>query len=248
MELVRKLLSTLFPSRCLLCQKTVVAQLDNENIEICPDCLRQLPYNENSCRQCALPLAIDLEEEVLCGRCMKNPPAFDYSYSPLRYEGDIVRLVHQLKFNEKITVSRSLSEIMLKYLSIKMAEQGESHSNSPDCLLPVPLHNSRLRQRGFNQSIELARVVAKQLNIPIEFDAISRRRSTTSQMGLDAKQRRKNIKGAFLVVKEVSARHVLIIDDVMTTGSTVDELARTLKKSGVEKVGVLSFSRAPIRN
>ena len=116
-----------------------------------------------------------------------------------------------------------------------------------DCLMPVPLHKTRMRLRGFNQSIELSRVISKKLNVPIECNAVNRRRSTESQTGLNITQRRKNIKGAFEVVKKISANHVLIIDDVMTTGSTVDELARVLKKEGVKRVGVLCLARAPIK-
>ena len=244
MELAKKLLSALFPSRCLLCQKTVNQQAENTALEICPECYKALPHNTASCIQCALPLADDQLDDVLCGRCIKKTPAFDYAYSPLRYEDDVIRLMHQLKFNEKITSSRTLGEMMLQLLKGKVTQE----NIKPDCLLPVPLHPARLRQRGFNQSIEIARVISKKLNIPIEYDAIRRNRSTTSQMGLDAKARRKNIKGAFSVKHKLNARHVLIVDDVMTTGSTVNELAKTLKRNGVKHVGVLSFARAPVKN
>ena len=242
MELAKKLLSNLFPSRCLLCQKTVHPQAGNTAIEICLDCFEGLPRNHTSCVQCALPLADDMPDNVLCGRCIKKTPAYDYVYSPLLYEGDVIRLMHQLKFNEKITFARTFGEILFQLLKLEPSQE-----NNPDCLLPVPLHSSRLRQRGFNQSIELARVLSKKLNIAIEYDAVTRSRSTTSQMGLDAKARRKNIKGAFSMVKKLKAKHVLIVDDVMTTGSTVDELAKILKRNGVERVGVLSFARAPVR-
>lgn len=246
MERIKKLLLNLFPSRCLLCQKTVLPQSANENIEICVKCLSGLPYNEVSCRQCALPLMAEIGEDVLCGRCIKKPPAFDYVYSPLRYEDDVIRLVHQLKFSEKITFSRTLGEIMFECWQVAANKKGKE--DKLDCLLPVPLHQSRMRQRGFNQSIELSRVMAKKLELPIAYNMASRVRRTTAQTGLDATQRRRNIKGAFDGVDKLSAKHVLIIDDVMTTGSTVDELSRLLKKKGVERVGVLCLARAPIKN
>ena len=113
--------------------------------------------------------------------------------------------------------------------------------------MPVPLHSSRLRQRGFNQSIEIARVISKKRHIPIEYDAVIRQRSTVSQTGLNAQQRRKNMKDAFILQANFNYKHVLIIDDVVTTGSTVNELAVLLKKNGVERVGVLSIARAPIK-
>lgn len=244
MELARKLLFNLFPSRCILCGQTVRGAAVRQNIEICSDCFRSLPFNDFCCTRCALPLADDIRENVLCGRCIKKRPFFDYCYSPFRYEEKIIRLVHQLKFAEKISYARTAGELLLrKYLAeMPLSEQ------QPDCLLPVPLHNKRLRQRGFNQSIEIARVVAKKLAIPIEYNVVARQRSTVTQTGLDAKQRQKNIKGAFCVTGEINYKHVLIIDDVVTTGATANELARVLKINKVERVGVLSIARAPVKH
>lgn len=234
MELAHSLLSNLFPSRCIFCQQTVA-----QGIEVCPDCYAALPHNEHCCVRCALPLADDINTAVACGRCIRKPPAFDYTHSPFRYEDDIITLIHQLKFSEKIGFSRSIGEILLRYFS--------GTGETPDCLLPVALHSSRLRQRGFNQSIEISRVLARKLAIPIEHAAIVRQRSTVAQTGLDAKQRQKNIRGAFSVAGKLNYKHVLIVDDVMTTGATVNELAKLLKKNDVERVGVLSIARAPMK-
>lgn len=249
MEFAQKLLSNLFPSRCLFCQKTVGKLMVNgsavnANIEVCADCYQALPHNSSCCMRCALPLPDDINNGVLCGRCIQKLPAFDYGYSLFRYEGDIVSLVHQLKFSEKISCARTIGEMLLARLERELLpDQGR-----PDCLLPVVLHKARLRQRGFNQSIEIARVIAKKLGIPIDYETVVRQRSTVSQTGLNAQQRRKNIKGAFSVVTEIDYKHVLIIDDVVTTGSTVNELARVLKKNKVERVGVLSIARAPVKS
>jgi len=234
MELAQKLLSNLFPSRCILCQQTV-----EQSFELCPDCYRALPHNEICCVHCALPLAEGTNGSVLCGRCIQKTPAFDYAHSLFRYEENVIGLVHQLKFGEKISFSRTIGEMLLTHLL--------GTNEKPDCLLPVSLHKSRMRQRGFNQSIEISRVLAGNLAIPIEHTAVIRHRSTAAQTGLNAKQRQKNIKGAFSVVRKLNYKHVLIIDDVMTTGATVNELARVLKKNGVERVGVLSIARAPVK-
>ena len=248
MEFAYKLLLNLFPSRCVFCQQTVNARIFespavNKNIEVCADCYKSLPHNDHCCIRCALPLAEEINDRVLCGRCIKKLPVFDYSYSLFRYQDDIVRLVHQLKFSEKISYARSIGEMLLTKFELDLLpEQGR-----PDCLLPVALHESRLRQRGFNQSVEIARVIAKKLNIPIDYDTVIRQRSTVSQTGLNARQRRKNIKGAFSLAKDIKYRHVLIIDDVVTTGSTVNELAKVLKKNNVKRVGVLSIARAPVK-
>ena len=234
MELAQKLLSRLFPCRCIFCQQTV-----KHSFEVCPSCYQALPHNEVCCVRCALPLAEDISNAVLCGRCIQQAPAFDYAHSLFRYEDDIIGLVHQLKFAEKIGFARSIGEMLLMQL-LKTNEK-------PDCVLPVSLHKSRLRQRGFNQSIEISRVLAKKLAIPIEHTAVVRQRRTAAQTGLNAKQRQKNIKGAFTVVRDINYKHVLIVDDVMTTGATVNELAKVLKKNKVERVGVLSIARAPVK-
>ena len=243
MELAQKLLSSLFPSRCILCQQTVQESVINQHIEICTDCYQTLPHNNNCCTRCALPLPEDIQNEVLCGRCVKQLPLFDYSRSLFSYEGDVIHLIHQLKFGEKISYARSIGEMLLKIVNDELLqEQGR-----PDCIIPVPLHNKRLRERGYNQSTEIARVIVKKTGIPIVQDAVLRRRVTLTQTGLKAKERQKNIKGVFSVIDVENYKHVLIVDDVVTTGSTVNELTKVLKKNGVERVGVLSIARAPVK-
>jgi len=244
MELVRRLLENLFPSRCILCQQTVLEPAINQNIEICSSCYEALPHNDNCCTHCALPLPEDIDNDVLCGRCIKNRPIFDYSYSLFRYEEEIINLVHQLKFGEKISYARSIGELLLTTMVDRLLpEQG-----MPDCVIPVPLHDRRLRERGYNQSTEIARVLAKKMDLPIAQGKVLRQRSTLTQTGLKADERQRNIKGAFKVVSELNDKHVLVVDDVITTGSTVNELAKVLKKSGVERVGVLSIARAPLKS
>ncbi len=243
MELASKILSGLFPSRCILCSQTVDSSVENKAVELCLRCYNKQPFNNTCCIQCALPLA-DKSTNILCGRCIQKQPDYDYAHSVFRYEEDIIRLVHQLKFSEKITYASSIGEMLLSAYDSANSLKTEA----PDCLLPVPLHPARLRQRGFNQSIEIARILSKKRGIPIEHRSIVRQRSTTSQTGLNAKQRQTNIKGAFELVSKMTYRHVLIIDDVVTTGSTVNELASVLKKNNIERVGVLSIARAPVKN
>ena len=119
-----------------------------------------------------------------------------------------------------------------------------SGTGLPDCILPVPLHRKRLRQRGYNQSIELARPVAKAFDIPLDLESVVRIRNTHTQTGLDQKQRRKNMRSAFLAVKPLTGLHIAIVDDVVTTTSTVNELARIVKKAGATRVDVWSIARA----
>jgi len=125
-----------------------------------------------------------------------------------------------------------------------MAQQRLDEAEQPERLIPVPLHPSRYRSRGFNQAIEIARPISTTLKIPMDNHAVKRVINTHSQSELHAKERHKNIRGAFQVKKSIDAKHIAIIDDVITTGSTVTELAKVLKKAGVERIDVWSFARA----
>jgi len=173
---------------------------------------------------------------LLCGRCLAKQPAFDRTYAPYIHQGAIRYLITSLKFNAHYANARLLGSLLTEHVQ-RTAEK-------PDLILPVPLHKTRYRQRGFNQAIEIARILSKQLQIPLELASCQRHRETPQQTRLSAKQRRKNIKNAFSLVKPLQARHVAIVDDVMTTGSTAHELAALLKKSGVNKVDVWVCARA----
>ena len=144
-------------------------------------------------------------------------------------------LVTRLKFNDNYKNARLLGMLL--------AEKLQNHP-LPDCLIPVPLHENRYRERGFNQSIEISRTLARQLKIPLELTLCIRHRNTPHQVSLPAKQRQTNIKDAFSIAKPLSYKHVAIVDDVMTTGSTVAEIARVLKQAGVQKVEVWVCARA----
>jgi ComF family protein len=206
-------------------------------MDICEACYHELPWIESACIQCAIPLARQGGDPLKCGRCLQKPPAFDYSMSLFSYERNVVKLVHQLKFNEKLVCSRLLGDMLAAAVRQHVAVL-------PDCIVPVPLYKKRLKQRGFNQSIELARPVARAFKLPLETRSVMRSRDTPSQTGLDKKQRRRNIRGAFELVKPVEEQHVAILDDVVTTTSTVNELASLLKTAGVGRVDVWSIARA----
>lgn len=182
--------------------------------------------------QCARPLNTEIP---LCGECLSRPPAFDTSYAPYIYQGAMRYMILGLKSGAEYKNARSLGLLFAK--SVQKAPR-------PDCILPVPLHQARYRQRGFNQVIEIARTVSNELQIPIDLTTCVRHRDTPHQTNLSAKQRRKNIKNAFAVLKPIQTQHIAIIDDVMTTGSTVQELARVLKKAGAARVDVWVCARA----
>jgi ComF family protein len=220
----------ILPSRCVLCQGPGHADLD-----ICQSCYQSLPFIQHACAQCALPLEGEARMDSLCGYCLNHPPVFDHSLSLLRYENKAVQLVTRYKFHNSLSYSKLLAELLLgQLINIEKA----------DCMIAVPLHKKRLYQRGFNQSHELAKLISKRLGIPLTSRVVERVRETEKQTGLDAKQRRQNIRGAFAVMEPIQYRHVALVDDVVTTGSTVNELARVLKKAGVQTISVWSIARA----
>jgi ComF family protein len=230
--LFRPLIITIYPPRCVLCGCPGFNDMD-----ICAACYDNLPWIETACSQCALPLATGSGGQLKCGQCQQKPPAFDHSVSLFSYQDDAIKLIQQLKFNEKLVNSRLLGSMLATAINNHAAD-------APDCILPVPLYSKRMRQRGFNQSIELARVVNKACDIPMNVRSVIRVRDTLSQTSLDRKQRRKNIRGAFQLACAINAQHVAILDDVVTTTSTVNELAQLLKKAGVRRVDVWSIARA----
>ena len=230
--LCRAFVQTIYPPRCTLCGKNGI-----DDHDLCLQCFLALPWNRVYCQKCALPLPEDSGDGAVCGKCLNQPSHFDQSLSLFRYEGDVVSLVHQLKFNEKLRISRILGETLADYIHINSVEL-------PDVIVPVPLSSKRLRQRGFNQSIEIARPVARRWGVPLDTRSVKRIHDTQSQTGLNRKQRLQNIRGAFEVQKPLAVQHVAIIDDVVTTTSTVTELSRLLKKTGVKHVDVWSIARA----
>jgi ComF family protein len=168
---------------------------------------------------------------------LRRPPRFDASYCPFRYAYPVDRLVQGIKYRGAVAPDRVLGELVAR---------GVQHRNEalPEILVPVPLGQQRFRQRGYNQAIELGRWLEKRLGIPMRTDLVARMRETSEQARLDRRERRKNIRGAFAVLRELPATNIAIIDDVITTGSTVSELTRVLKRAGAKRVEVWAVARA----
>jgi len=221
-------------SSCVLCDTTV-----NREVSICDACQADLPTISQACKICGIPLN---KTQLICGQCLKAPPEVDYSVNLYHYEAPVDYLIMELKFGQKLSYAAILG-FLLKQQLLK-----NNLKDLPDALLPVPLHKKRLIKRGFNQSLEIAKIVAKELKIPIEYQLIQRNKVTRAQTELNIKQRKRNIKGCFNLQNEnermPAFQHVVIIDDVVTTGATTNELAKVLKNTGVKKVGVWSIARA----
>jgi ComF family protein len=205
-------------------------------MDLCYACYTQLAKNTQCCYHCATPLDIPAAISPLCGRCLRHPQAFDSTHAPFIHQGAMRHLIAGLKFKADYKNARLLGALLAEGLA--------QTPQLPDCLIPVPLHKARYRQRGFNQSIEIAKATGKALHIPIDIDSCIRHRDTPHQTQLTAKQRRSNMKNAFSTRQPILAQHIAIVDDVMTTGSTVHELATVLKKAGVARVDVWVCARA----
>lgn len=226
----RTALDHLLPPRCVLCG------LASASICICPSCKTDLPRPGPHCYQCGLPLGSSLDR--ICGACITNTPPFTRTVYPLQYRFPANRLVQAFKFKRQLAAGRVLSHLLSEYVSA-------NDLNHPDQLIPVPLHNLRMTTRGFNQASELGSYVSKVLDIPLLTTALRRHRHTQAQSGLSRKQRRKNVRGAFYWHGPIQpGRHIALIDDVMTTGTTVTECTRVLKKAGAKRVDIWVAARA----
>jgi len=223
----------LYPRRCLLC-----GAAGADGMDLCLGCRADLPWPGSACPVCATPLPHP--GPAPCGACQQRPPAFDAARALLHYVTPVDHLVQQLKFHHRLVVANLFAALMDRALA------GGDWRPAP--LMPVPLHASRLRERGFNQALEIARPLARALEVPLLDRHCRRSRATPAQSGLDAATRRRNLRGAFEVVRPIEHDRVTLIDDVMTTGSTLDELASTLKQAGVERVELCVVARTPPGN
>lgn len=197
-----------------------------------------LPWNHCYCERCGQPVAAEQPVGVFCADCQSSPPLFDRARSPLRYAFPVDTALKALKFKRQVMYAPAFATILMTTLNEVFPHV--------DALVPVPLHRLRHATRGFNQAIEISRVLASHSGLPINHQT-RRVRPTTTQSGLSAAKRRKNLQHAFAVSGVLNARHPLIIDDVITTGATCDYLAAALLTAGARSVDVLTVARASIK-
>jgi len=236
-------LDFLFPPRCLLCDS--VHDL-LPGVPFCEPCSGDLLHNMSACCLCAAPLeqvspaqVSPAQADEVCAQCLGKAPAYDYIWSPFVYAQPLEWMILQLKFSARLSFVPLLSGLMAQQLPM-----GHYELSLPQAIIPMPLHPRRLKQRGFNQSLELVRPLAKLLGLLVDTSSCSRIRDTEHQTGKTARQRRVNIKGAFSFENKRNYQHVVIFDDVVTTGSSVSELSRVLKRAGVRRVDVWCLARA----
>jgi ComF family protein len=223
----------LLPPHCVLCGAAGQSPL----LDLCEACEADLPRNADACARCAMPLPAGAPAGSICGACLGRPPRFDTALVPFRYAYPLDHLVKDFKYHGRLACGRVLGTVFARHVQAQGSEL-------PERLVPVPLHAARHRERGFNQSSEIAHHVARALGIALDENLCRRVRATADQATLTAKERRQNLRGAFALERPPHARHIAILDDVLTTGSTVDELARTLKRGGVPRVSVWAVARA----
>lgn len=248
-------LALLYPPTCVLCGAPGEAGRD-----LCAGCADDLPLIGAHCARCAQPFSIssartlesdrmadviassaDTDMGRLCGRCQQAPPPFARCTAAFRYEEPLSSLVVDIKFRSKLNVIRLLGERLADALS---AASERPDWQPPAAIVPVPLHPRRLRTRGYNQALELARVVGRRLDIPVNHRCCRRKRATQAQTTLDERLRLTNLRDAFEVIGPLP-RHLAILDDVVTTGATVSELTRMLRRGGCEQVDIWTLARTP---
>ena len=234
--LLRGTVESLFPATCVLCGAP-----GDDGLDLCSGCRNDLPAIAPCCARCALPLPAALAASGspnVCGACQRHPPPFTHCHAAFRYQDPLPSMIAGLKFRGRLNVLR-LTGLLLA------ASLRESDVPMPAAIVPVPLHPRRLRKRGYNQALELARIVGRELMLPVDDRCCERVLATRPQAELEQKARRKNLRGAFHATVDMRDRHVAILDDVVTTGSTVSELARVLNRAGCQRVDVWTVARTP---
>lgn len=224
------------PPTCILCRQHADTSQD-----LCSGCAASLPRLTRPCRRCALPLPPGYHSGLYCGTCLACPPPYTRLLAPWSYRPPLPSLVAAFKYQSRLVNGRVLAA------GISALVQQEYHADMrPTLLVPVPLHGRRLQRRGFNQSLELAHWMSQQLAIPVTHSLVTRVRHTPQQTGLSAAERKRNLSGAFRIRKGFRFKPgttVAIVDDVVTTGTTVTALAKVLLRAGADEVHVWAIAR-----
>jgi len=236
--ILRGLADILFPPACVVCEKILEADL---HFSFCPACFSEIRFiSPPLCPRCGLPYFAEAESDHPCGDCLSRKQYFTSVRSLGVYETSLLKAIQRFKYQGNLHAGESLGSLMAAF-SRHAFDVGEY-----DVLMPVPLHLERLRERGFNQSLVLARAMAQKFSVELDFMTLRRTASTAPQTGLKKEERAANVRGAFKIENghRVKGKKVLLIDDVYTTGSTVRECARILTRAGAGRVGVLTLARA----
>ena len=222
----------IFGFRCVQCQN----KLQISSHGLCSHCnhtIRRFPY----CGKCGAELP---QNAMICGQCLRHEPSWDRLVMVGHYNEPLSTLIHRFKFQRAFWLDRTLARLLLLAVFNAKREHGLT---LPDVILPVPLHHFRHWRRGYNQSDLITYWLSKWLKIPCNNNLLKRTKHTPTQRGLTAKARRQNLKNAFAIKREITYRRVALIDDVITTGSTLNEIAKLLRKHGVQEIQVWGVAK-----
>jgi ComF family protein len=225
----------LWPAVCLVCREPA----GPGGRDLCRPCADALPWNRSACGACALPLPVPA---AACGACLRRPPPLTETRAVFRYAAPLDRLLPRLKFHGDLAAGRLCAGLMAHALADSLAQELQPQALAPRApvqrmLVPLPLHRDRLRTRGFDQALELARPLGRALALPVADDLLRRVRDTAPQSRLDAAARRRNLRGAFALAPGATPpAHVVLVDDVMTTGATLHAAANALLRAGALRV------------
>ena len=237
-EILTGIADLIFPPRCITCEELLG---QHGPLPFCTSCMAGVHFIESPlCPRCGTPFPVAEGEDHLCGDCLITERPYAVARSVGRYEKTLRTAIHRFKYRGKTGIGDLLSGIMADFAEKTWDMKVFSR------ILPVPLHRRRLRERGFNQAVILARGLSRRFNIPLDFTSLRRNLFTPPQVGLDRKQRLTNVQGAFTVThpERIAGRRLLLVDDVFTTGSTLNECARVLIQAKAEAVAVLTVARA----
>lgn len=236
-ELLNDVSDVIFPPQCVACAEII--KQSSEGL-FCPSCLSQISFITGSlCPICGLPFLDSPAGNHVCGDCILSPPYYAKARAVAGFESIIMDAIHKFKYGRNISIGSALGSFMAGF------SFPDFDFSEYSLLIPVPLHIKRLRERGFNQSLLLAKEMGKKYKLPVNFSLLKRCNFTLTQTGLNRAEREKNIKGAFAVTDKnrLAGENIILIDDVYTTGATINECAKVLMKAGAQKVAALTLSR-----
>ncbi len=228
----------IFPPRCAACDDLLER---HDSLPFCPSCLDGIHFIRSPlCPRCGVPFPATEGEDHLCGDCLMAERPYAVARSVGRYEETLMTAIHRFKYQGRTGIGEVLGGIMADFAG------GIWDMKAFERIVPVPLHRKRLRKRRFNQAVILARILSKRFDIPLDFISLAREVFTPPQVGLGREARSANVHGAFAVrhPERIAGRRILLMDDVYTTGSTLEECTRVLIRAKAETVAVLTLARA----
>jgi ComF family protein len=230
----KNLINLIFPTRCVACESY------NTQADICSDCWSKLTFiTKPYCNLCSLPFAYEDDQDTICGHCIKQKPQYDKAIAILKYNPDSQKLIHSFKYRDQLHI--------LNYLVNLMSNIGKDIIQEADIIIPVAMYKYKLLKRGYNQAALLAMKIASKNKIPYLPQVLIKKKNSIAQIGLTKEQRIKNIKNTFELnskfIKQVQGKRILLIDDVITTGSTINECCKILRKASPSKIFVLTLAK-----